>query len=101
MRDAIRFLIEVADGQVEPLDCATCDRPETYCASCPIDDYPALLDEAAWYMQLYRRCKELGALPETGGVLDQSNVTMRVFDLIGDETRKYRNQKEAMEGGAA
>jgi len=79
---AVKYLIET---QGEILDCATCDHPEEFRLTCPaalgmIPKIPLWIREG-W--RTFFLCRRLGALPHTGGVLDQPAALMRLFDEIG------------------
>lgn len=97
MKDAVSFLLKVDDGQAEVFECATCQRPETYCPVCPIDDQPVLMDAAAFYMVLQRHCETYHALPGPGGVMDQDRRIMRWFDVIQQKRHAAAETKNAAE----
>lgn len=88
----------MADEKAELFDCATCTRPDTHCAVCPIDEQPRLLDEASWYLQLRARMQRYRALPEAGGILDQDEQTMRILDLVDDSVGRYQDWKRTLDG---
>lgn len=53
-------------------------------------------------MDLWIRCKNYGALPNPGGVLDQPAYMMRLLDMIDFEVEKHnarkRQKEEALRG---
>lgn len=46
-------------------------------------------------MALYRRCKRFGTLPRSGGVFDQDETVMDIFDVI--ESIVEQNQRKRAE----
>ena len=46
-------------------------------------DIPPWVD---FYLKLWQRARDYHVLPEAGGLLDQDERTMRIFDII---TREY------------
>ena len=42
---------------------------------------------------LHKRCRENKVLPEPGGLLDQSETTLRDFDVIDHMTRAYQKEQ--------
>lgn len=100
--EALDYVLDVAEGKRERLDCATCERGEAACGVCPIDEVPERLGEASFWVQLYRRCQHYRTLPRGGGVLDQDLRTLAMFDRIAalDESRrKYAEQLAKARGG--
>lgn len=100
MREAVRLLFDAADGEAELLQCSTCDRPDTYCPVCPIDDQPRLLPLASMYLRLYGQVKRYGMMPAAGGLDDQDDLTMRWLDLVDDEAAKREKRKTQEQGGS-
>jgi len=43
---------------------------------------------------LWKRCRDRGALPEPGGLLDQPEYLMEMFDVIDSEIAKFRQRQE-------
>lgn len=85
------------DGAAELFDCATCTRPKTHCEGCPIVDQPKALPLASRLMRLHGRMERTGALPHSGGLLDQDERLMNRLDVVAREIASYRARGE--EGG--
>ncbi|MBU1701442.1 MAG: hypothetical protein KJ970_13170 [Candidatus Eisenbacteria bacterium] len=95
----MRFVLETQDGGGEILDCETCQRPETYCHTCPAlhGDQPEIAPWVSIYMKLWRRMTTWkGTLPENGGVLDQDERTMHMLDIVEEETSAWKERKETV-----
>lgn len=99
MKEAVWLLLEAADGQAELFSCATCTRPESHCAVCPIEDQPDLLSEASWYLRLYGRVQKYQVMPDAGGILDQDEVTMELLDLVDGTVERYREYRKHADHG--
>jgi len=82
------------------MDCRTCDRPDTHCPVCPINDQPDLLEPAAFYLRLWNRCDRFKTLPRPGGLLEQDERTMRMLDVVAATVQRWEKAKRNAEGHA-
>lgn len=50
-------------------------------------------------LKLYKRCRQFNALPKKGGVFDQDEYMMEVFEFIDGEVERWKAKRvEEMEG---
>lgn len=56
---------------------------------------PEVKEAAAELISLYERCKASGALPYSGGVLDQPEWIMQAFDAIEGAKNTVKREDEA------
>lgn len=68
-------------------DCPRGPRPCTLCGM------PELTRRTETSVLLWQRCRERGALPAAGGVLDQPERLMRVFDVVDDVVAKHQQKQ--------
>lgn len=73
-------------------DCPKDVAPGQACSLC---DMPYVDRKTLTVIALYNRCRAWQVLPRPGGMMEQSEVTMRQFDVIDAEVAKHR--KRALE----
>lgn len=58
------------------------------------------LEDTVHYVNLQRLCQSYRALPQEGGVLDQDQITMRIFSIIeeADGERAKLEEKKSKKG---
>lgn len=76
------------------MDCATCTLPASSCETCPVrtGEQPGNDAQVDTYLNLWRRSKRYSCLPQAGGVEDQDERLMKIFDAISDRVDERDHQ---------
>ena len=70
------------------------DCPPDKTTDCPKCGLPIPSPGVTAIISLYNRCKDMRALPEQGGLLDQPQYILNQFDVIMEETIAFKRQME-------
>lgn len=73
--------------------------PAHPCSRC---EMPWVGRDVKTIIQLWKRCRDRQALPESGGILDQPEEIMRAFDAIDETIDRFRKtESDRLEAQAA